>query len=52
LTRINLQVRSNEHEGEDAVEVPNTMGAGALLRKYLIEFDSDLVRSIVQSGID
>jgi putative transposase len=31
------------------VEVTNTMGAAELLRKYLAEADSDLLRSMVQS---
>jgi putative transposase len=31
------------------VEVPNTMGAAELLRKYLNEADPDLLRSMVQS---
>jgi hypothetical protein len=47
--RINLQVPTKEHEGEDAVEVTNTMGAAELLRKYLAEADPDLLRSMVQS---
>jgi hypothetical protein len=49
--RINLQVPSKEREGEDAVEVTNTMGAAEQLRKYLDEADPDLLRSMVDSPL-
>jgi hypothetical protein len=50
--RINLQVPTKEHEGEDAVEVPNTMDALAWLRKHLDEADPDLLRSMVKAFAD
>ena len=50
--RINLQVPTKEHEGEDAVEVLNTMDAVAWLRKHLDDGDPDLLRSMVKTFAD
>jgi putative transposase len=51
--RINLQVPTKEREGEDAVEVTNTMGATELVRKYLeSDAGSDLLAEMVKMAAE
>jgi hypothetical protein len=51
--RIDLPIPSKEHEGEDAVEVADTMGAASLLRRCLVsDVGSALLGETVKLAAD
>ena len=53
MTTASIFKFDQEHEGEDAVEVTNTMGAAALLRKYLeSDAGSDLLSEMVKMAAE